>query len=715
LKDDPKMVRKVRNIVIFVALVLVACGAFGLWAVPLAKDSGDTEALRTRLLAHLIQNQLAENHYSGKAVDDVLSRAAFELYLEQLDYQKRFLLREDVESLRHYADRIDDEMISGDIQLVRAGSRLLRLRIAAVQDMVPQLMAKEEDFQKQEFFETDPAKRDYCGTLQELRERWRRMLKYQVLLHYAELLLDKQAKADPAALAAKPLNEDLLRQAREKTLSSTRHLLTRLLNESEREHLERYLNAFARAFDPHTNYLAPDEMEDFEISMKGSLEGIGATLREDEGFIRVVEILPGSPAARQGQLHPEDIILKVAEGKREPVDITDTRVRQAVRLIRGRKGTEIRLTVRKPTGVTLVIPLIRDVVEIEEGFVKSAVLPLPGDGSAQIGYLRIPSFYRDFEGNRNGRVARNVTDDVERELKQLQDQGVVGLVLDLRNNGGGALTDAISIAGLFLPQGPMVQVRDGQGDMTVFNDQDVRIVYHDPVVVLVNRFSASASEILAAAIQDYGRGLVVGGDGTHGKGTVQGVFSLDQALEYGPLRGLGPLGALKVTMQKFYRITGASTQVKGVVPDIVLPDSLEFLKSGEQFSKNPLPWDTVAAVSFEPWSEPRPDLEALRRQSRARVSRDADFAAIKTENRRNVERSKNSLRSLRLAAMVQEMAELRNVDEGAEMPGWFGGRGTKNGDPSSILKKDPYAREAAAVLSDLLQFMAGDSRQVVGF
>ena len=293
MKDDPKMVRKVRNIVIFVALVLVACGAFGLWAVPLAKDSGDTEALRTRLLAHLIQNQLAENHYSGKAVDDVLSRAAFELYLEQLDYQKRFLLREDVESLRHYADRIDDEMISGDIQLVRAGSRLLRLRIAAVQDMVPQLMAKEEDFQKQEFFETDPAKRDYCGTLQELRERWRRMLKYQVLLHYAELLLDKQAKADPAALAAKPLNEDLLRQAREKTLSSTRHLLTRLLNESEREHLERYLNAFARAFDPHTNYLAPDEMEDFEISMKGSLEGIGATLREDEGFIRVVEILPG--------------------------------------------------------------------------------------------------------------------------------------------------------------------------------------------------------------------------------------------------------------------------------------------------------------------------------------------------------------------------------------------------------------------------------------
>jgi carboxyl-terminal processing protease len=701
--------KKTGRFFIFLVFLILLTGSWAGYAA-LQEHPDDLEPIRTRLLAHLIYRQMESNHFSHKPLDDQLSEAAFQLYLQQLDYQKRFLLAEDVEQLRRFADRIDDQMIKGDLQLPATAARLLRLRIAAVSDMVARILEGDFDFNIPEKLETDPEKLDYCRDMDMLRQRWRLILKYQVLMRYVQLLEERDSKTPGAASDAsgkqtsRP-DEKLLRTATEKVRNSSMHLFSRLLEQSEREHLERFFNAFTRAYDPHSSYLAPETMEDFEIYMKGSLEGIGATLREEDGFIRVVEIIPGSPAAKQGHLEAEDIILKVGEGAREPVDITETRLRDAVRLIRGEKGTEVRLTVRKPDGSELVVPIIRDVVEIEEGFAKSTVVPLPGPPERKYGYLQIPSFYRDFKGTRQGREARNVTDDVRRELLALRKEGIAGLVLDLRDNGGGALTDAISVAGLFISTGPVVQVKNSDGQITVFEDQDPETLYDGPLVVLINRFSASASEILAGAIQDYGRGVIIGGDTTHGKGTVQAIFELDQPMIYGPLEALKPLGAMKVTIQKFYRVSGESTQARGVVPDIQLPDRLAFLETGEQFSDFALPWDTVDAVPHQQWPK-HPDLAALNLRSRSRVAEGHRFDEVVAETRQNSERSQNTARSLEIADVLADRASLRRalgLDKPKEK---ISDKPASDQDRPSFQKEvaeDPYIGEAMAVLSDMLK------------
>jgi len=319
-------------------------------------------------------------------------------------------------------------------------------------------------------------------------------------------------------------------------------------------------------------------------------------LREEDGYIKVVSIIPGSASARQGKLEAEDSILEVAQKDGDPVEITDMRLRDAVRLIRGPKGTEVRLTVKKPDGVKVVISLIRDVVQIEETFVKSVLLDAPAGG--KIGYIMIPSFYRDFEGTKNGNKARNCTEDTRKAIEDLKKTGINGLILDLRNNGGGSLVDAVDTAGLFIKSGPIVQVKNSSGAQRILNDEDSEIVYDGPLVVLVNQFSASASEIVAAALQDYGRAVIIGGRHTHGKGTVQTLVDMNENIPTLHLRSYDDLGALKVTIQKFYRVTGGSTQYKGVESDIVLPSLFQYLKSGEQYIDYSLPWDQVDPVPF---------------------------------------------------------------------------------------------------------------------
>lgn len=697
--------KKIRLYLLAIVLLFAVTGSWtGLASQQIAPDR---DSLRTKLLTHLIRQQMTVNHFSHKPLDDVLSAAAFDLYLQQLDFQKRFFTQADIQQLSAHKASIDDDIVRGELVLPGEAARLLRIRIAAVSDMVGDILDEGFDFDRKEYIETDPDKFDYARNEAALKKRWRKILKYQVLMRYV-LLLDESAEGSSGAPRASSsikgsLDKELLREATQKVRRSTEHLLARLLEQTENDHLERFFNAFVRAYDPHSAYLAPDALEDFEIYMKGSLEGIGATLREDEGFIRVVEIIPGSPAAKQGQLGAEDIILKVGEGNAEPVDVTETRLRDAVRLIRGKKGTEVRLTIRKPTGREQVINILRDVVEIEEGFAKSTILPVPDQPGKVYGYLRIPSFYRDFEGNRNGHKARNVTDDVRNELATLKAKGIAGLVLDLRDNGGGSLSDAIGVAGLFIPTGPVVQVKTSDGEIRVFEDDDPGIAYEGPLVVLVNRFSASASEILAGAIQDYGRGVILGGGGTHGKGTVQAIFDMDQSLAYGPLEQLGPLGALKVTVQKFYRINGGSTQVKGVEPDIQLPDRLAFLESGEKYIEYALPWDTITNVPFTQWA-PSPDISGLRHLSSQRVEKGHLFSEIIAETQRNSERSRATKRSLRLEDAILDRETLRE----SSIHGASAGEGKDAirqapGDEGfdKDVAGDLYVGEAFAILSDM--------------
>ena len=685
-----------------VALVLAA--ALTLGNLPLAATSPGHDQSRTKLLSYVLRQQVA-HHFSGKAIDDDLSRAAFQLYLKQLDYQKRFLLDSEVRQLRAFELKIDDEIESGRMELVPLAEQLMGQAVVRAERLVRELLDKSVDFRKKEELETDPEKLAFCRSETELRERWRKELKYRVLSRY--LVLVEEAGFTNPAEVPKQQQTTLEQQAREKVLKQHADFFTRLRQETLQDQYDRYLNAFARAFDPHTNYMPPQSKEDFDISMRGSLEGIGATLRDDEGIIKVVKVIPGSAADRQGQLQADDVILAVAQENGEAVDISDMRLRDAVALIRGKKGTVVRLTVRRAGHKPFVIPIVRDVVIIEESFVKSTVVDDPGSGR-RYGYIKIPSFYRDFEENRGKNSGRNSTDDVRAALLTLQREGIDGLVLDLRNNGGGALTDAVGVAGLFIEKGPIVQVRASGGAGKVLEDQDPGIAYRGPMVVLVNQFSASASEIVAGALQDYRRAVIVGSDHTHGKGTVQVIMNLDDTLSLRNMDRYLPLGAMKLTTQKFYRISGDSTQYRGVVPDIVLPDRQQHSKFGERYLDYSLPWDSIGRVPFAAWPQ-KPDKAALLRQSQHRVDQDPAFAEIRRVAATLAERLDNTRQSLHIDTVWRERTDM---DSGKGPHGEVPGedpvdKERKPGETDQMkllrqVREDPYTLEALAILGDML-------------
>jgi len=689
-------VKYVNKIILVLLLTLLPVSSWG-------KDIEPFDTNRARLLGHMLQQQLSGKHYSQKPTDDVLSSAAFDLYLKQLDFQKRFLLQEDVTKLEFFRNQMDDAIRRGRLELPLLGQDLLNHRITQVQAIITELFQEEIDPTVVESIETDSKKISYAESLTELRERWRKIIKGQIFARYISLREDDIGLDDDGKLL--PVDEDtdveLLFQARKKVAKTDHNLLKRMLEESSQDHYDRYLNAISRAYDPHTAYLPPTTKEDFDIQMSGSLEGIGATLREDDGYIKVVRVIPGSAAARQGQLAADDIILKVAEGNDDPVDITDTRIRDAVALIRGKKGTEVRLTVRKTDGSRLVIPIVRDVVEIKETFVKGTTIT--DDTSGQIfGYIKIPSFYRDYSGKTN----RNCTDDLRQELKKLNKEEISGLILDLRNNGGGSLSDAVSTTGLFFKTGPVVQIRSGSGQTQVMSDNDPSVEYTGPMIVLVNRFSASASEILAGALQDYGRALIVGDEHTHGKGTVQALLDLDRFVNLRGMEQYMPLGALKITIQKFYRISGESTQEKGVVPDVELPSRLDGLKSGEKYLDNALPWDHIASATYQHWEPAPKNILELQQHSEARIKENEDFQEILSDADNVKKRREETQQSLLLKDILVERDQLHDEKERMAPHGSM----MADDDKKKIktldeeIADDPYVKEGVILLQELISF-----------
>ncbi|MBW2658249.1 MAG: carboxy terminal-processing peptidase [Deltaproteobacteria bacterium] len=694
------------------------------------RSSADTSAStidrkRDSLIGYMLSKQLPSLHFSKKKMDDGQAEAAFKLYIKQLDYQKRFLLQGDVDQLDSFADYIDDNIKSGRISLPDAGYDILSEKIMLVEKMVEEMLEDNtvhhgKDLSvgifhvtKEESYETDPENLHYAKTLDELKNRWRKILKAQIISRYLDLQEENKAEKDQK----QKKNEDkLLQEAVAKVAKRNKNFFHRLHQETLQDHYDRFFNAVTRAFGPHTNYIPPASKEDFDINMRGSLEGIGALLREEDGFIKVVRIIPGSASARQGQLKAEDIILQVAQQDEEPVDITDMRLRDAVRLIRGPKGEEVRLKVRRGDGSTQVIPIIRDVVQIEETFVKSAVID--SDDGKRMGYILIPSFYRDFQGTRNGAHGRNSTDDTRREIIKLKKKNIDGLILDLRDNGGGALVDAVDIAGLFFSSGPVVQVKNSFGDKRILSDTDETIFYDGPLVVLVNKFSASASEIVAAALQDYGRAVVVGGDHTHGKGTVQTIIDLNEQIPLLQFKKYDDLGALKITIQKFYRVTGGSTQYKGVEPDIILPTLLDHLKSGERYLDYSMPWDSIEPVEFTPYSGMKFDLDALRKESLAQAAKDEGLKVIKIETEKAKKRSDETRIVISIDDMRKKREEANLVREkvGAHYRKYRKdmsedeGQEKKNSDEAMSretwlkdVNDDPYVREAVNIIEDIRQ------------
>ncbi len=643
--------------------------------LPVEFDAG-----RNRLLAYMLSHQLTSQHFAHKTLEDV-APAAFDLYLRQLDPRKRFLLKNDAHELRKLTDHIDDDLRRGLAPLPDKGSEILNNRAREVAIITEQLFEAGFDPFRVDHLEIDPKKIEFAADMDELRDRWRRILKMQVLETYLDMLKEQESSKTDGERATPPeqplekkfqtdtINVSLWTKAVEKIRDRNRRFLQRQQQTTRQEHYNGFFDSVAKAYDPHTSYMAPTSKEDFDIHMSGSLEGIGAMLREEDGNIKVVRVIPGSAAERQGQLQAEDIILAVAEKGEEPVEISDMRIREAVSHIRGPKGTEVILTVQRPDGAKKVIPIVRDVVQIEETYVKSEVLK-DSDGN-KIGYIRIPSFYRNFADSGAKSTSRNVTQDMIKELHKLKKVDLIkGLIIDLRNNGGGSLSDAVTISGLFLPGGPIVQVKDQKGEIRVLDDTDKYVFYKDPVIILINKFSASASEILAAALQDYGRALVIGGDHTHGKGTVQTILDMNRNLPVLHRRQYEDLGALKVTIQQFYRVNGESTQYKGVEPDVIVPTVLDHLKSGEKYQDYSLPWDKVDAAKFTPWGGGVFNTAKARQFSAEWMATNEDFAIIRERTAKAAERTERTTLPVYLEGAVKdriELAELTRDDNGSQL------------------------------------------------
>lgn len=619
---------------------------------------------------------LSQAHYQPEKVDDSFSKRVFDLYLKRVDYNKMFLLQSDVAQLRKFQNSIDDQVKAGTHEFLDLSTQLIDQRTKEVQTLYRDILAKPFDFTTEESVETDSDKLAFPADKAAQREQWRKFLKYETMLRISEMM-DAQTKATnkkaagpaqpgtaadvatPArgtvSAATEPVRTpaEMEVEARKRVLKNYNDKFSDLLQNDANDRLALYANTIANTYDPHTEYFAPRDKENFDLAMTGRFEGIGATLKEQEGQIKVDDVLPGSASYRQGELKKGDVIMRVAQGADEPVSVEGWRLDKAISLIRGKKGTEVRLTVKKPDASIKVIPIIRDVVILEETYAQSAVI---NENGKKIGYLRLPTFYADF--NDNG--GRSSATDVRKELEKLKKENVEGVVFDLRYNGGGSLQDAVEMAGLFIDSGPVVQVRSGQGAPTVLNDRDPRVQYSGPLVVLVNKYSASASEILAAAIQDYKRGVVMGSASTYGKGTVQRIFDLDDVL--GDFSSLKPFGSLKLTTQKFYRINGGSTQFKGVVPDIILPDALSYLDQGEKEQEYALKWDEIGPARYKTWNSPTVPLDKIKTQSQARIAGSASYKMVSEMVQRMRKRKDETNVSLKLSAFrtEQEKAKLES-------------------------------------------------------
>lgn len=587
----------------------------------------NSDDLRRDLLLKVISFAVNSGHYHPGDIDDEFSEKAFSLYIERIDYAKRFLLLEDVNKLGEYKKELDDAMRDIDFEFLDESITILNKRTAEAKDYYTEILNKPFDFEMEEEYELDADKIGYVKTKLELKERWRKSLKYETMARLYDLAEEQKDASEKSDTVTIKDFVQLEVEAREKVNKRYDDWFHRMEQLNDDDRLNIYVNSLVNVFDPHTQYFPPRDKENFDIRFSGQLEGIGAQLTQRDSYIEVTKIIPGSPSWKQGELEVGDLITKVAQGNEEYVDVVDMRLDDAVQLIRGKKGTKVRLRVKKLDKSITEIVLIRDVVVLEETYAKSAIIKDEESGR-KYGYLKLPSFYVDFS-KING---RNCFDDLKREIDKLKNENIEGLVFDLRNNGGGSLEDVVKIAGLFIKQGPVVQSMGRKGMQRTLEDKDPQIQYNDAVVVMVNTISASASEIFAAAMQDYNRAIIVGTNSTYGKGTVQNFSELDRMVPRKPA-DMKELGSLKMTVQKFYRVNGGATQLKGVTPDIIFPDYYNYMDFGERDLEYAMPWDEISALQYNQWDLSF-DQDYIEQISQKRIQNDSILILIEENGKR---------------------------------------------------------------------------------
>lgn len=633
----------------FVILMIVAASFLAFKTMGNGTKNSSNPPTKYEQILKLVGEMLKQAHYSPQSINDDFSKKIFKKFITEINGEKNIFLQSDIDALKKFETTIDEEIKGAPVEFFLAAGKSFNTRMEEVATISNEILSKPFIFSINESVLFDTDKLDYPATVEERKDRWRKKLKYMTLERYVDLLEVKEKNKSKEGFVVKS-DTELEKEAREKVQKIMDRTFDRYrLKSSDDDKFNIFVNAITTTFDPHSEFFPPVDKRYFDEEMSGRFYGIGASLQYEEGNIKVASVITGSPAWKSGEIQAGDVIVKVAQGKEDPVDLTGFVVTDAVKLIRGKKGTEVNLTLRKQDGTFKVVSIIRDEIVQDETFARSAIVK---NETSKIGYIFLPEFYADFD-RPNGN--RSFT-DVANEVTKLKAENVDGIVIDLRNNGGGSLYDVVQMAGLFIEDGPIVQVKDRENNASVLKDKDRNVLYTGPLAVMVNEFSASASEIFAAAIQDYGRGVIIGSTSTYGKGTVQRNIGLD---ENGFSLSNAELGTVKLTLQKFYRINGGSTQLKGVSSDIVLPDNLEYLKVREKDDEDALPWDEINKASYKNWN-PGYDLKTIQQLSNNRLQNDNTFNLIK-ESAEWLSDQNNKEYSLQIDKYKEEQEAIRKT------------------------------------------------------
>lgn len=635
-----------------ILFLLIGAGLFVTYKT-MGRGDGNNDNPRTKneKILRNVGIVLEQGHYNPKPIDDNFSKEVFKKYIEDLDPDKFIFLQKDLDEFKKYETKIDDEIHGANIESYYAINSVYVKRLDEIITGYKQILSKPFTFTADESIVMDGDKREFAKTEAERYDYGRKRLKYLVLSRYSDLIDEREKNIGKAGYTAKA-DTALEREARTQVIKQMdRYFATLVTHNTQEAMFSDFVNAITTSMDPHTTYFAPVDKRSFDELLSGTFYGIGAQLKEDDGKIKIASLVTGGPAWKSGNITVEDEIIKIAQGKGEPVDVTGYSVTDAVKLIRGsEKGSEVRLTLKKADGTTKVVSIIRDKINLEDTFVKSAIV----NGTHKIGYIYLPEFYANFDDPQGRRCAV----DVAKEIEKLKAENVEGIVMDLRGNGGGSLYDVVDMVGLFIPDGPVCQVRGRDEKPMVLNDRDKSVLYSGPLTVMVDELSASASEIFAAAIQDYNRGIIIGSTSTYGKGTVQRSVSLDPEAENilfkKPAEGLGDV---KLTFRKFYRINGGATQLKGVTPDIVVPDRLEYVKFREKDNPDALKWDVISKADYTPWN-PGYDVRSLINKTNQQLNTDTTFLKIKTGTQ-VLEKNADKSYSLNLQKYREELNQLR--------------------------------------------------------
>ena len=638
-------------------LVLTALVLFGSLFIAFRSingaDSNEKIAQQQKLL-NTVGALLEQQHYSPQKINDDFSKKIFKAYLNQLDGDKSIFTSADVNGVKKFETTIDDEIHGATIQFQPAVSTIYEKRVTETMLFYKDILSKPFDYSIDETVQLDGDQLGYTNTEAERKDRWRKKLKYYSLERFIDLQEEREKNKGKDSFKVLP-DDSLELAARTSVLKMMDRTFNRIKTTfTEEQRFNSFINVITNTMDPHTDYYPPIEKRAFDERMSNQFYGIGAQLQQDDNGIKIASVVTGGPAWKSGAIVAGDVIIKVAQGANEPVDVSGYGTEDAVKLIRGDKGTEVRITFKKQDGTTKTVSLLREKIEQDEGLARSAVIM---KGKDKIGYIALPDFYANFE-DKNG---FKCSEDVAIEVKKLKAENVKGIVIDLRNNGGGSLLEVVKMVGLFIKTGPVVQVkeRDGRVDQQTWRDNDESVLYDGPLTVMVNELSASASEIFAAAIQDYKRGIVIGSSSTYGKGTVQRPIPFGRPIDFYSSRT--EFGAVSLTFQKFYRVNGGSTQLKGVVPDIIMPDSYEFLKIREKDNPNSLPWDAIPQTAYQPWQGiPTNNLTEIIKKEQTRISSDANLLLLQ-DNLKWLSKNNDNPINLKIDQFKQMQKQITNT------------------------------------------------------